>query len=63
MHVPEPKAQGCVAHTSSAAILEADSASEEDGSGLAADGQEEGKGKDKGKGNTKLRPVGPSSVF
>ena len=39
-------------HSGSAALLEADSASEEDASGLAADGQEEGK--DEGKGKTKL---------
>ena len=60
MHVPEPKAQGCVAHTSSPALREADSASEEVASGLVADGQEEGK--DKGKGKAQLRPVGPSKV-
>ena len=47
-------------HSGSAALLEADTASEEDASGLAADGQEEGK--DKGKGMTKLRSVGPSRV-
>ena len=47
-------------HSGSAALLEADTASEEDASGLAADGQEEGK--DKGNGKTKLRPVGPSRV-
>ena len=57
-------------HSGSAALLEADSASEEVASGLVADGQEEGKGEDKGKGKTKLfalgktklRPVGPSKV-
>ena len=55
-------------NSGSAALLEADSASEEDASGLAADGQEEGKDKGKGKtklfalGKTKLRPVGPSKV-
>ena len=47
-------------HSGSAALLEADSASEEVASGLAADGQEEGK--DKGKGKAQLRPVGPSKV-
>ena len=41
-------------HSGSAALLEADA------SGLVADGQEEGK--DKGKGMTKLRSVGPSRV-
>ena len=49
-------------HSGSAALLEADSASEEVASGLVADGQEEGKGKDKGKGKAQLRPVGPSKV-
>ena len=55
-------------HSGSAALLEADAASEEDASGLAADGQEEGEDKGKGKtklfalGKTKLRPVGPSRV-
>ena len=47
-------------HSGSAALLEADSASEEVASGLVADGQEEGK--DKGKGKAQLRPVGPSKV-
>ena len=53
-------------HRGSAALLEADAASEEDASGLAADGQEEGEDKGKGKtklfalGKTKLRPIGPS---
>ena len=48
-------------HSGSAALLEADSASEEDASGLAADGQEEGK--DKAKGKTKLFALLQSHVF